>query len=261
MQNAQSNEMLPIIDRAYDTQQKKLQFNQKIFIIIISVLLVLAVAAIILVMLQVHKIKEAYRMINKNNDELSVMSAKLQSMNEALENSNKALENTNHKLKTSSRIAEEYAGLFMEYSSLTIQNMQKYHMALRNLALQGNMKGILKKLDSSDVTVDTLKGFYQKFDEAILNIYPQFVEYVNSKLRQDAQILVKPGEKLNTELRILALVKIGITDSEKISEFLRCSIATIYTYRSKLKKRSLNPDNFEDEITSYPIESPSLSEV
>ena len=107
---------------------------------------------------------------------------------------------------------------------------------------------ILKKLDEGDVSADYLRIFYTKFDEAILNIYPSYIEKVNQLLTPDNQIVLKSGEKLNTELRIIALIRLGITDSEKISQFLRCSISTIYTYRSKLKRRAMHPDEFENEI-------------
>lgn len=136
----------------------------------------------------------------------------------------------------------------MEFSSFNISALQKYHLALRKLAVQGNVKGILKKLDEGDVSADSLKIFYTKFDEAILNIYPSYIEKVNQLLTPDNQIVLKSGEKLNTELRIIALIRLGITDSEKISQFLRCSISTIYTYRSKLKRRAMHPDEFENEI-------------
>lgn len=225
MRNAQSNRMLPVIDKAYDNRVKKQQKVQLGLIYVTSGLLLVAVIAIIFNMWQVRRVKEASRRERESNAELSEMSERLRQANEALER-------TNSELKNSSRTTEEYAGLFMEYCSLTISNLQRYHLALHNLALQGNVKGILKKLDSGDVTTDTLRGFYMKFDEAILNIYPSFVERVNSLLKPDSQIVVKGSEKLNTELRILALIRIGMSDSEKIAEFLRCSLATIYTYRS-----------------------------
>lgn len=241
IQNAQSNRMLPVIDKAYDNRVKKQQRIQLGLIYVTSGLLMVAILAIIFNMKQVRRVKESNSRERQSNTELSEMSERLRQANEALERSN-------FELKNSNRTTEEYAGLFMEYCSLTISNLQRYHAALRNLALQGNVKGILKKLDSGDVTTDTLKGFYLKFDEAILNIYPSFVERVNSLLRPDAQITLRGGEKLNTELRILALIRIGMNDSEKISEFLRCSISTIYTYRSKLKKRAKDPDQFEARL-------------
>lgn len=241
MRNAQSSRMLPVIDNAYDTRQKKLQSRQRVLIYITIGLLLLVTGAVFYILKQIRRVQEANRRVSKSNGELQAMSARLQEMNSTLEK-------TNEELKLSNRVTEGYAGLFMEFSSINISALQKYHLALRNLAVQGNVKGILKKLDSGDVAIDTLKDFYAKFDEAILHIYPQFIEKVNQLMTDDNPIVLKGGEKLNTELRILALIRIGITDSEKISQFLRCSISTIYTYRSKLKKRAKNPDTFEAEL-------------
>jgi hypothetical protein len=241
MRNAQSSRMLPVIDKAYDTRQKEQQTRQRIMLYIISGLLLVVIIGVVFILKQVKRVQEANRRVNKSNEELSAMSEKLREMNGTLEETNEALKKSNH-------TTEEYAGLFMEFCSLNISSLQKYHLALRNLAVQGNVKGILKKLDSGDVTADALKVFYSKFDEAILNIYSSFVEKVNALLLPDGQIVLKSGERLNTELRVLALIRIGITDSEKISQFLRCSISTIYTYRSKLKRRALNPEGFENEV-------------
>lgn len=223
------------------TRQKKLQSRQRVLIYITIGLLLLVTGAVFYILKQIRRVQEANRRVSKSNSELQAMSARLQEMNSTLEK-------TNEELKLSNRVTEGYAGLFMEFSSINISALQKYHLALRNLAVQGNVKGILKKLDSGDVAIDTLKDFYAKFDEAILHIYPQFIEKVNQLMTDGNPIVLKGGEKLNTELRILALIRIGITDSEKISQFLRCSISTIYTYRSKLKKRAKNPDTFEAEL-------------
>lgn len=255
MRSAQSNRMLPVIDEAYDNYQKKQQSRQQKLIYLTTGLLLVAIAAIIFNMFQVRKVKSANKVAAESNSELSAMSEKLRAMNSKLERTNSELELTNSKLertnrelRNSSRTTEEYAGLFMEYTSFTINNLQKYHLALRNLALKGNVQGILKKLDSSDISSEMIKQFYQRFDEAILNILPQFVDKVNSLLREDGKIVIRPGEKLNTELRILALLRIGFVNPEKIAEFLRCSTTTIYSYRSRIKRRAIDPDNFEKNL-------------
>lgn len=87
-----------------------------------------------------------------------------------------------------------------------------------------------------------------KFDDAILNIYPSFVDKFNALLRDDEQIVLKSGERLNTELRLYALIRIGIDDNARIAEFLRCSISTVYTYRSRIKKRAIDPERFEENV-------------
>ena len=70
----------------------------------------------------------------------------------------------------------------------------------------------------------------------------------NYALREDGKIEVKPGKRLTTESRVLALIRIGITDNQSIANILRASLTTIYTYRSKLKARAIDKDGFEASV-------------
>lgn len=104
------------------------------------------------------------------NDRLSVVSARLQVANEELEV-------RNYELRDFNRTKEQYAGLFMEYCSSAISTLQHYQQSLRVLTAQGgNRNALLKKLESTEISDHLLKNFYVKFDEAILNIYPAFVD-------------------------------------------------------------------------------------
>ena len=94
----------------------------------------------------------------------------------------------------------------------------------------------------------------QFFVVSFLKIFPNFVEEFNRLLPVEEQLHPKNEELLVTELRIFALIRLGITDSARIAEFLRYSITTIYTYRSKLKNKSLCKEDFEErvmKITSF----------
>ena len=90
--------------------------------------------------------------------------------------------------------------------------------------------------------------FYENFDNAFLNIFPNFVDEVNKLLQEGGKIEVKQGKRLTTESRVLALIRIGITDNQSIANILRASLTTIYTYRSKLKARALDKDSFETQV-------------
>ena len=241
MRNAQSSRMLPVIDEAFEARQDELRKRQRIYLWVVTALVAVLAVVVWFLTQQISRARRANMKAHQTLAELSQLSARLKDVNTELEKANSDLVGAN-------TIKEEYAGLFMEYCSLAISNMQQYHQQLRVLALQGNIKALMKRLDSTDVVTKTLHEFYAKFDEAILNIYPSFLEKFNSLLQPDAQIELKPGEKLNTELRVFALIRIGITDPEKIAQFLRCSLSTIYTYRSKIKKRAINPSTFEKDL-------------
>ena len=92
--------------------------------------------------------------------------------------------------------------------------------------------------------------FYQAFDEAFLHIYPNFVDSVNALLRPEERITLGDNENLNTDLRILAFMRLGIEDSPRIAQVLNYSLNTIYAYRNRLKARALNRDTFEQDVAS-----------
>ena len=94
---------------------------------------------------------------------------------------------------------------------------------------------MLKILDY-DIISQELEELYRKFDTIFLNLYPAFVDDFNAIRAESHRITLKHGELLNTELRIFALIRLGITDSVKIASFLRYSLSTIYNYRVKARK-------------------------
>ncbi len=242
LRNAQSSKMLPIIDEAYTAVQNKLTKRLQIMVGISSILSIILMVTIFLILKQFKSLRRAKDNMSLANEELSKLSIQLKEANEELKNKNAELKEFN-------RTKEQYAGLFMEYCSSAISSLQHYQLTLRNLtAMGGNRAALLKKLESTEVADQLLKNFYIKFDEAILNIFPLFVEKFNALLKPDERVVLKTGELLNTELRLYALIRIGIEDNAKIAEFLRCSISTVYTYRSKMKKRAVNPSEFENKI-------------
>ncbi|MDE5842262.1 MAG: hypothetical protein K2H35_00825 [Muribaculaceae bacterium] len=242
MRNAQSSIMLPVIDDAYTEHRNTLTMRLRIMVAICCALLVGLACTVFFILKQLRRRKEANEKIRLANDELSHLSAQLQDMNKALETRNSQLAEIN-------RTQEEYAGLFMEFCSSAILTLQRYQQSLRVSAAQGgNRAALLKKLESSEISDQLLTDFYDRFDEAILSIYPDFADKFNALLNPGEEVQLKSRELLNTELRLFALIRIGIEDSAKIAQFLRCSKTTVYTYRSKMRKRARRPDDFEQEV-------------
>lgn len=243
---AQTSRMLPIIDDAIIAKQNEisvLHTRQMIWLGIFAV--VLAIGILIIYHLYI-KSRAAGRKLENANSELSTLSAQLKETNEELESRNKAL-------KVSDSTKEAYSRLFMEYCSTAISALQSYHKSMRVLFNQGNMRAIERKLETFDIVDKSLQEFYTRFDTAILDIYPSFVEKVNALLKPGEESVIKQGELLNTELRIFALIRLGVDDSAKIADFLRCSITTVYTYRSKMRKRAVSPDTFDADIQAISI--------
>lgn len=241
IRNAQSSKMLPVIDEAYAAKQE--QLNQRLHTMAwtSSILAIILAITTLFTIKQFKSLRKANSVVNRANEELS-------SLSEQLKTANAELQHKNIELRDYNKTKEQYAGLFMEYCSSAISILQRYQQSLRVTAQSGNRATLLNKLESTAISDQLLKNFYIKFDEAILNIYPSFVDKFNTLLKPDEQIILKSGELLNTELRLFALIRLGIDDSAKIAEFLRCSLATVYTYRSKMKKRAINPDCLENDV-------------
>ena len=263
MRNAQSGKLLPLIDEAYTASKDQLTSRLRMMVWISGVLSAVLLLTVFMILKQMKSLRQAKDKVSRVNEELSAMSEELKSTNfalqasntnlkslsEELKEANAQLEARNIELKEYNRIKEQYAALFMEYCSSAISSLQHYQQTLRKLTIQGgNRATLLKKLESTETADQMLKNFYNSFDEAILNIYPEFVEKFNGLLNPESQVVLKSGELLSTELRLFALIRIGIDDSAKIAEFLRCSISTVYTYRSKMRKRAADPDSFEENV-------------
>jgi DNA-binding NarL/FixJ family response regulator len=120
---------------------------------------------------------------------------------------------------------------------------------VRKLATHDNLVELKRELSKNDLVDEELVYFYEMFDNAFLRLYPNFVSEFNSLLEEDARIELKKDEKLNTELRIFALIRLGINDSSKIAALLRYSVNTIHNYRAKVKNKAcVSREEFEERI-------------
>ena len=242
MRKEQSSKILPEIDTAYNSMQKKLHRQQRVFIVAVSVLALVLGVCLLFILRQSRRLARTNAAVRAANAELNSLSGQLREANRLLAGRNEHLLDTG-------RVKEQYAGFFMEACSTALNTLIQYNQSLRMLARQkGPGEALVRKLESSEFMDKSLRDFYNNFDEAIRHIYPTFLESVNALLRPGEELRLRSGEQLSTELRVLALIRIGITDNAKIAQFLRCSVTTVYTYRSKLRKRAVEPENFEDRI-------------
>jgi hypothetical protein len=160
----------------------------------------------------------------------------------------KSLRAANKKLDESNLIKEKYIGYFMNQCAVYIDKLYEYRKNIDRKVKTGQIEE-LRKFTSSTSSLDKdVEELYHTFDKAFFDIYPNFVDEFNSLLREDERYKLKK-EQLNTELRIFALIRLGITDVSQIATFLRYSIQTIYNYKSKVKGKSLiDSDSFEEEV-------------
>jgi DNA-binding CsgD family transcriptional regulator len=177
------------------------------------------------------------------------MRTQLKALNEELKQINGCLQSTNIELSESNQIKEEYIGRFIKLCSTYIDKLDAYRRMVSKKISGGQTAELLRIARSQDTLDLELKELYDNFDSAFLQLFPDFVKRFNELLQPDAAILPKKGELLNTELRIFALVRLGIEDSSQIAEFLRYSVNTIYNYRAKVKnKAQVSRDDFENMV-------------
>jgi hypothetical protein len=236
------SKMLPIISESYQQQNETNKFQLVVFLISASFLALILLALLFLLFRQMKKLSKAKRDLSLANDKLSELNAELSTFNERLNLSNNTLTEANF-------LKEIYIGRYMDQCSDYLGKLDEYQRKLNVLATTGKINDLVSAVKSKEYIENELKEFYTNFDKTFLQLFPNFIPDFNALLIPDEAIQLKEGEQLNTELRIFALIRLGIKDSAKIAVFLRYSISTIYNYRSQLKNKSAGPrDEFEEKV-------------
>jgi cell division protein FtsB len=234
--------ILPVITEAYE-RESNLQ-NKKLTksLLFISILAVFLLFTLVFIYRQYKKLSLAREQLNSANSELK-------DLNSQLNISNDNLNELYQELLQANVIKEKYIGTFLNLYSDYINKLDIYRKLVKKYVTL-NKVDELKKLSKSKQVVDTeMKLFHKNFDESFLEIYPNFISEFNKLLLDDKKIKTKESEVLNTELRIYALIRLGITKSEQIAKILRYSVSTIYNYRVKLKNNAKSGrDSFEEEV-------------
>ena len=235
-------EIFPIINDAYQQKTEKQQEQMKWALVSISLLSLFLLLAIFYVYKQMKKVAAARREVIDANK-------RLKELNNELHLSNAQLKEANHSIAENSYLKEEYIGRYMDQCSVYLEKMDNYRRSLGKIAATGNVEELYKNIKSSKFIEGELKEFYTNFYITFLQLFPTFVEDFNALLADNEQISLKNGERMNTELRIFALIRLGITDSVKIAQFLRYSVTTIYNYRTKVRNKAAGDrDLLEQEV-------------
>lgn len=165
----------------------------------------------------------------------------------------KKLTRTRLKLKEANMTKDEYMGQFLELCSIYMKRLDSFTKLVNRKLVSGQVDDLVKMMKSQKFSDEQHSTFYKEFDNAFLKIYTTFVDDVNALLRPEERFEIEAPGSLNTELRIYALLRLGIVDSSKIAEFLRYSVNTIYAYRNKMKNRAIDRDSFEKNVMKIGI--------
>ncbi|MBF4471339.1 MULTISPECIES: DUF6377 domain-containing protein [Flavobacterium] len=236
------SEIYSIINTAYLEREAQRKSELQIYLLCISLLSVFLILAVIYVSRQMKK-------VSRIRGELFATSQKLAELNKDITETNSQLQERNAQLSESNHIKEEYIAHFFSLCSSYINKLENYRVILNKKAALKQFDEIFKMLKSTTLVEKELEELYENFDVIFLNLYPTFVKDFNALLISEEQVVLKQGELLNTELRIFALIRLGITDSVKIAAFLRYSLSTIYNYRTKARnKAAVSRNDFEERV-------------
>ena len=231
---------LSMINGNYQDIIKQQNRELLIYITCVALLALLLVVALIYIYRQMKALSIAKKGLQEVNERLF-------SLNEELEEVNRHLRSTNLELSESNLIKEAYIARFFKLCSVYVDRLQAYRKLVNKKLQRGQVAELLKMTHlSNDIVTVEVQELYANFDSAFLHLFPNFVESLNELLLPEEQIVLKPDELLNTELRIFALIRLGIKDSSQIAELLHYSVNTIYNYRSRVKtKARVSRDDFE----------------
>ncbi|WP_163175498.1 DUF6377 domain-containing protein [Bacteroides sp. 51] len=241
LRNSQIAEAIPIIQKEYQLQRDKQEFYLRTGILITSLclLLILGIALYL---------RRKRRELSVARSQLMEINGELNTINKEVKLKNEELNHLTTSLIESDRVKEKYIGHFLKLCSMYIQKIGDYQKLVNRKIKSGQIDDLYKMNSSTQYLLKESKDFYSQFDEAFLQIYPTFVEEFNMLLKDDQRFTLKEGDLLNVELRIYALIRLGIKDSSQIAEFMGYNPVTVYTYRTKVKSRARNKDSFDGDI-------------
>ena len=224
----------PIISEIYQGLRKTQMTRLYTSLLVISILLIVLISSLLV--------------LYRQNQRLSRLSLELSQANQKLKELNHQLLAANNSLQESNLVKEEYITNFFDVCSAYVDKLESYLRIMNKHAKQDRIAEMLKILDYTLIKQE-LEELYKKFDSIFLNLYPTFVEDFNAIRPEQDKITLRHGELMNTELRIFALIRLGISDSVKIASFLRYSLSAIYNYRVKARKYcNVDKKTFEELV-------------
>ena len=261
--NWQIAPLLSHIANNYKSQSERTTSQLWIAVAAISVLAMLLLVVLFLVHRRNQQLHAARNDLRTSNAQLSTLNAQLSiqkdelaALNGQLSTVNGQLSTVNGQLTESNRVKEEYIGRFMSLCSQYIDKLDNYRKMVNKKMKKAMVSSNRQELDelfqiskSTELKEKELEELYENFDTVFLHLFPNFIDDFNALLQPEMQIHPKEENRLTTDIRIFALIRLGFEDSSKIAEFLHYSVNTIYNYRARIKNGALcNREQFEAQV-------------
>lgn len=223
----QISAILPIIEREHLQMVENQRNNLIIFAAVVSLMFILVLVSTIIIYKQVKKLRRAKRTIQSQN---------------------KSLQSTNSKLIEANEIKDEYVVQSLYGKSEYIDRLESLYKTINRKVKARQFDDIHSYLKESDLKKER-ENMYSSFDQTFLRLFPDFIEEYNRLFKPEDVISFDLNKGLTPELRIFALIRLGIHESERIARFLDYSVNTINTYKTKVKNKSIIPnEQFEQKI-------------
>jgi len=240
--------ILPFIEQQViqkiEVQKQRLYLQS----LIVTALLLFVIILAFIIYRQVVKLRKAKAIIAKANDNLQIINQQLIEANHNKEEQNLQLQKINAQLMEANKIKEEYIGNFFINDSVIFEKFQVFIQKIERKLNDAKLKDVRDFVQSYNPDRDK-EELLINFDKVFIRLFPDFIDEFNSLFNPENQIKLKNGELLNMELRIFALIRLGITHNEKIAQILGYSVNTIYTYKTKIRNKSLiNNEDFDQRL-------------
>ena len=240
--NNQISPVLTSISDNYEESLKRANHQLLALAVVASLLAALFLAILFYSNSQRKKLARA-------RNELSMSNQQLGQLNQQLSELNAQLGDTNIRLNESNRVKDEYVGRFIHLCSFYIDRLDEMRKRVNKMVKGKDLAALDKFTEGNELRDQNLNELYEMFDSTFLHLFPNFVADFNALLQPESRITLDDPRTLNTDLRIFALIRLGIEDSSRIAEFLHYSVNTIYNYRAKVKNGALTDrDSFESRV-------------
>ena len=205
-------------------------------------------AALIIIIILAFVNNRQKNKLKKNKQEIEEQNRKQIEMNDQLSEMNNQLTELNQQLIETNIKRETYLRLFMDISAAYISKLADYRKLVSRKIKANQAADLLKSLNTHKMEEEETQMFYNRFDKAFMELYPGFVTELNKLLLPESQLEVPTTHTLTTEIRIYALMRLGVTDSQEIATLLHYSTQTIYNYKSGMRAKAINRDTFESDV-------------
>ncbi|GGG36035.1 DUF6377 domain-containing protein [Hymenobacter glacieicola] len=237
-----------LIDGRKISLVEKQRQQANIYALAIGVLATLLLGTAFVIYFQLRRLQSTGRLLAATNQELHQNNVQLQALNARQQDLNGKLQELNQGLNEANHVKEEYIGYYFNNTSRYIDKLEVLQKKLSTLLSTKQVASAQQLVKDIDIKSER-NALFKGFDTAFIHLFPNFVAEFNALFTEADRIQLADEHLLTTELRIFALIRLGISDSEQISRILGYSIHTVYAYKTRVKNRSFLPnETFEARV-------------